>query len=521
MNKQIQQISNIIADDNRIFLIAKDFMKHYKQRQNILKGKAMFVAYNRNIALKYYYKLIEIDPTIKNHIKVIMTPNNQSDTPEMLEIIGSKNYRRQLATDFKDANSNFKIAIVVDMWLTGFDAPSLDVIYIDKPIKMHNLMQTIARVNRVYTDDKNSSITKEAGLVVDYIGIWKKLEEALKFYTNNGDHFDKSNASWMNAEEIKEQLNKHKARIFKICLNNLTIDYQKAMIDPNYRYNIVEKMQEIIIINKHEEQFINLVGSLNRLFNSCLAKLSTKDRIITQLLFLTKSSLIKRELGNFSLSEQIDKIKDMMTDAITYNKTIVYDEIFNEKISLTRMINIIKNTKLNENPHLQTKETQIITQNLIKEVEKINMIKAEKLSNKLNMLLNKYDSNFINIDEFILGLKQIAEEAQNINSEAQNMGISPNEMAFYEILLSDDHSKSEYDKNEIKNIAVEVFEKVKSKINQSWIYNDGMKQKVRAEIFESLIERGYPPKNANIIRKSLVAQLEQQIDRDPNFMEEI
>ncbi len=147
LNSKIQKMDMIIGDSDRINEIATDFVKHYKSRQSLLKGKAMFVAYNRDIAFKYYYKMIELDPELKKNIRVILTANNQKDTPEMLSIIGNDKYRKDSADEFKNPESDFKIVIVVDMWLTGFDAPCLDTLYLDKPIKMHNLMQTIAQFN--------------------------------------------------------------------------------------------------------------------------------------------------------------------------------------------------------------------------------------------------------------------------------------------------------------------------------------------------------------------------------------
>ena len=154
VNKDIQDIEKIILHPDRMEEIANDFIQHYKKRVDVLKGKAMFVAYNRNAGLKYYNLFVSICPELENNIEFIAT-STSSDTLEMINLIGPKKNQKRLAKDFKDPNSEFKIAIVVDMWLTGFDVPCLDSIYIDKPIKMHNLMQAIARVNRVYSEDKD------------------------------------------------------------------------------------------------------------------------------------------------------------------------------------------------------------------------------------------------------------------------------------------------------------------------------------------------------------------------------
>ncbi|NQZ29380.1 MAG: type I restriction endonuclease subunit R [Mycoplasmatales bacterium] len=519
VNKRLLKIDNLIGDPDRVKAVSKDFINHYKQRINILKGKAMFVAYNREIAMKYYEEIIKQAPELKENMRVIMTPNNQ-DPEQVTKLLGTKEYRRASASEFKDPNSNFKIVIVVDMWLTGFDAPSLDVIYLDKPIKMHNLMQTIARVNRVYTDKKNKQITKETGLVVDYIGIWRKLTEALAFYTNNGDSFEQKDGSWTNAEEVKEMLNEAIEKIFDICLEKMDIDFEKASNDKNYLFNIIEDMQQIVIAHKKEAQFINLVKPLSKLFKTTIAILDKEETIITQLLMIARSQIIKRELGKFDLDNKVEEIKTIMAKAIKHRQTIIYDTVENEKISLTTIINVIKNNKLGNKPELEAKKAQALAQALIKEVEKINMVKADKLSNKLSALLNKYDSNFMSVEEFMEGIKQIANEARKIDAEAHDLGITPEEMAFYQILLEDDHSKSEFDKQQIKKISLEVFQKVRKNINLSWTYNDAMKDNVRAEIYESLIIHGYPPENVKVVRENIVSQLERQIDRNPSFWEE-
>lgn len=168
-------IRNVIEDPNRLEMIVKDIIKHYEEIQNSVANKAMVIAYSRNSAFTMYKKFIELRPDWKNKVNMIITSNNKDDE-EMQKVIGSKKDKKQLEIEFKDPESEFKIAIVVDMWLTGFDVPKLGTLYIDKPMKAHNLMQAIARVNRVYKD-------KKGGLIVDYIGLKKWLLDALQTYT--------------------------------------------------------------------------------------------------------------------------------------------------------------------------------------------------------------------------------------------------------------------------------------------------------------------------------------------------
>lgn len=511
LNKKLQKMDMIIGDPDRIKEIAKDFINHYKKRRNLLKGKAMFVTFNRKIAYSYYKEIIKIAPDLKDTIRLILTPNNQKDSKHMLELIGTDKYREESARIFKDPESDFKIAIVVDMWLTGFDAPSLDTIYLDKPIKMHNLMQTIARVNRTYTDKNNRNLVKESGLVVDYIGLWKKLEDALKFYTIGGGVV--ADIVPEDIEIIKKRLLKYLDNIYtKDLENKIHIDKNK-IYDKNYLFDVIEEIQNIVIESKKKQQFVSKTKKLSKGLTSVISICSEIEKIKIQLLITARSMLIKRELGLIDIDFKIGEIKQLIAESIIYNKTIVNDNIDGNKISLTNIINdIINITASSETSALEADKKARATRYAINELKAFNFVRSEKLTLKLQVLLDKYDSNHISIEEFLIGLKELGIEIKQTKDDVEKSDKDVVELAFYEIMLDDDYSKKEFDKGKIEKITKELYAKIKPMLNKRWLYNETIKQNVRAEMVKLLVLENYPPNVSERIRDRLIKQLEEQID---------
>lgn len=510
LNKRLQKIDLIIGDPSRVKEIAKDFVAHYKARSNLLKGKAMFVAYNRKIAIMYYDEIIKIAPELKKNIRVILTPNNQKDSRRVLELLGSDKYREESAIAFKEPDNDFKIVIVVDMWLTGFDAPSLDTIYIDKPIKMHNLMQTIARINRTYTDEKNKNLVKQSGLVVDYIGLWKRLEEALKFYTSGGDVVE--DATPKDVEIIKKSLLSYVKNIYEKDLDNKVKVDNTQLTNKSYLFDIIEDIQRVVIKKKIKQQFVTKTKKLIKGLTSVVTICTEEEKLMIQLLISARAMLIKRELGNIDIDFKVNRMKELIAEAIIYNKTIVSDNIGGEKISLTKIMNYLKNIDFKkQTDELEAEKRVRAAEYILRELKQFNIVKAEKLTNKLQVLLNKYDSNYISLEEFIKGLKLLAEEMQATKDEFENSDKELIELAFFEIMLDDEYSKQKVDKEKIEQITKELYERVKPLINKRWLYNVAVKQKVRSEMFKLLIKHDYPPEASERIRDMLVKQLQEQI----------
>ncbi len=508
LNKKIQKMDIIIGDPSRIEEIANDFVKHYKSRSSLLKGKAMFVAYNRDIAFKYYKKIIEIEPSLEKNIRLILTANNQKDSNEMLKLIGSDKFRKDSADEFKKPDSEFKIAIVVDMWLTGFDAPCLDTIYLDKPIKMHNLMQTIARVNRTYTDKNNKELVKHGGLVVDYIGLWKKLEEALAFYTINAAISTQVGPE--DIDVIKHQTLESVKRIYKEDLNNeIKIDFTKTN-DKEYLFVLVEDIQKIVVENKNKQKFVSKTKKLKNAFASILTACNYEEKIPIQLLITANSMLIKRELGDLNIDFKINEIKKIIADSIIHNRTVVNNQIEGDAISLTSVINYITKTTANGS-ELDAEKIVAATKAAISMLSRVNIVKSEKLTNKLQILLDKYDAGYMSLEEFLESLKIMGYETKEASDELKGSKKDMVEVSFFEILLDDEYTQSEFDKEMIKKITKELYEKVKPLLTSRWLYVESTKQKVRAEMKKILIKYDYPPKDTERLQNKIMKQLDKQI----------
>ncbi len=510
INKNIQKIENIILDPDRITSIAKDFVNHYRKRQNVLKGKAMFVAFNRKIAFKYYNEIVKIDPLLKENIRLIATQNNKIDTQEMKNLLKNKSYRSKSAIEFKKPDSKFKIAIVIDMWSTGFDCPSLDVLYIDKPLKMHNLMQTIARVNRVYNDKNLKDLKKDSGLIVDYIGIYKKLIDALTFYTNK-QNLKKENPNWKNIEQILKNMNFFLKNIKNKWLLNLDLKIEKIIKTKN-KDLIYEKVKEIQkeVYKKDDsndqkiELFINSVKKIKKLFNACLSIVDEKTKVLVQLILHARNEIIKKELGELEIDDDIKNIKNKMVEAIKFNKTIVQSSFNNKKISLSWIINILnkKIPKSNEDKIYEKINKINAANELINRISQINKIQAEKLSSKLNKLLKKYEENIVTIEIFFEQLKILSKEGENVIIDSNSDGLSIIERSFFEILKSEEYTKDNYNLKKVKEITKELYAKTKNMLDDNWLRNEQAKSKVRKELKILLLHHNYPPNvGFNIINK--------------------
>lgn len=305
---EMSKIKVILESDDMIDLFAKDIMAHYKERKGFLNGKAMIVCQTRIAAMKLYKKIIEeICPEMKEEIILVVTESNK-DTEEMRKLFGNSDYRRDLGEEFKKDTSKYKIAIVVDMWLTGFDVPDLDVMYFIKRLKSYNLMQAIARVNRVYPG-------KYYGLIVDYIGLGKALENALTEYT------DRDRTS--NVQDIKKEI----YNILKEKLSILNewfykIDKMKFFNkDSLTRFTAIQEGAQFILEDKkkREDPFINdLSLAIKQAFVVCGGNCteSEKEDVIYYLAIRSYILKLRNKIGVVSTKEMNEYVSNLLADAI-------------------------------------------------------------------------------------------------------------------------------------------------------------------------------------------------------------
>ena len=515
VNKDIQDIEKIILHPDRMEEIANDFIQHYKKRVDVLKGKAMFVAYNRNAGLKYYNLFVSICPELENNIEFIAT-STSSDTLEMINLIGPKKNQKKLAKDFKDPNSEFKIAIVVDMWLTGFDVPCLDSIYIDKPIKMHNLMQAIARVNRVYSEEEDDkkvveNINKTSGLVIDYFGVYKYLKKALEFYNDSNNNLinDEKNADIALFKEI-----------FDKNLSEIDEKYFKDMIHiENKETERVRFFANEVYKNKLENEYILDFRKTAILYNSIIQILEDKNIYKFQLYKFVYNYLINFEISQIknNFINKIEKLKEMIADSFEYSRSSnLSSTTTEERIQLNDLLKIANEKKIEEETKfLDVKEKELYIRLLISEISKIDKLRSEKLSEKLEKLLANYESNIISFEEFIDELSNIVKDAENGKFEDDELKLEYDELVFYKIIQpGNTETVLQNDKEKAIEITKEAYKIFATRINKDsrnkWYENKVLIRTIRREIKEIMKKHNFPPEDVKHVPEFYINQIIQQ-----------
>jgi type I restriction enzyme, R subunit len=479
--KQLSRMELIIGDKDRIRQVATDIINHYEDRKDLVEGKAMIVAYSRKTAFAMYQELIEQRPDWKGKVKIVMTENNQ-DPEELGQLVGNKQTRKDREKEFKDVNSPFKIVIVVDMWLTGFDVPSLDTMYVDKPMKAHNLMQAIARVNRVYPG-------KTGGLVVDYIGLKRNLMEALKTYTTRDQDKVQEN----------EQARDLALNIIEILRNMLhSFSYKDFFGDSDKRrYEVIRDGAEFVQkTEKSKAVFLTETKKLKDVYKICTGLLTkeTKEEIayfIAVRSFIMKSSSSKTP----DLKEVNERISKMLENAILGDEVMVLTETTSsESFDLLNDENIAKLRAIPQK-NIATTILMRVMKEKLKDVKKKNMIVSKSFSERFEVILDKYNNRNDHIDvyevfEELLKFKEELEEAIN---EGSQLGLSYEEKAFFDVLGSDPDIKTLLQDETLVAIAKDLAETVKEHRSHDWDKKESAQARMRLFIKKVLRKWDYPP----------------------------
>ena len=530
--KVMANMNAILGDPDRIKAVAKDFVEHYEKRVSegaTLKGKAIFVSSSRPIAYALYTELISLRPqwgeqrvcdeevelTDKEKqeilplekLKMIMT-RNKDDSKELYELLGTKEYRKTLDTQFKNEKSNFKIAIVVDMWLTGFDVPFLDTIYIDKPIQEHNLIQTISRVNRKYAG-------KDKGLVVDYIGIKTAMNKALKQFSKiDSQNFEDINASIV---VVKDQLD---------LLSKLFHKFDTHLYfngSPTQQLKCLNLASEYVQLTKElESRFIYIVKRLKSAYNICCGSevFSESEKNHIHFYLAVRSIVIKLTRGDAPDTAQMNaKVSQMITEAL---KSDGVEEIFklgseNEsKIDIfdEDYINKIEKIKL---PNTKIKLLQQLLAKALEDFKKVNKVKAIDFSKQFTELVQKYNERKEEdvlvsgvLEDFTDEIIDLYHALRKEKESFGDMGIDFEEKAFYDILKTIAH-KFDFDYPEDKLIALakEVKKVVDDKSKYTdWNIREDIKAELKVDLIMLLAKHGYPPITKDEVFKEIFEQAE-------------
>ena len=483
--QMMAKISQVIEDPDRLELIVKDIINHYEERKDMVADHAMVVAYSRKAAYIMYKKFIELRPDYIDVVKMIITPSNK-DPEEMQKLIGTKNDKKGLEIRFKnekdDPNEKFKIAIVVDMWLTGFDVPRLGVMYIDKPMKAHNLMQAIARVNRVYK-------SKPAGLIVDYIGLKAWLLDALKTYTTRDQRQIVDN------EEIVNTL-KDKLEVVDNMLHHL--DYSNFNnLDNTEKYNLIKDGANIILSSEElKKRFMSESLNVKNLYTLCNGILEQiyKDK---SLFIISVRSFISKISNEHKLDvSEINKTVGQMLE-----ESIREDELINlGELSRGNSLELLSNNMLSKLRSLKDKNVaaEVLSRAIkttIKDIGKVNLTLQEKFSTKFNKIVDAYnertdlaDIEKI-IEEFVNLKKEIEEELANGNE----YNLSPEEKAFFDALGFDPEIKELMKDETLVQIAKELVEIINQNLTLDAFKREDARARIRVNIRRLLIKYNYPP----------------------------
>lgn len=508
--KQLGQMETILGDDDTINSLVCDILDHYENyRENLLTGKAMIVAYSRPIALKIYHRILELRPNWQDKIAVVMTSSN-NDPEDWRKIIGNKSHKEELARKFKDNNDPLKIAIVVDMWLTGFDVPSLATMYVYKPMEGHNLMQAIARVNRVFED-------KEGGLVVDYIGIASALKKAMNDYTIR----DRKN--YGNMDIASTAYNKFREKL-QVCRDLLHgFDYSEFATGSNLvRARLISGATNFIIArekNKEKDAFIKQALMLHQALSLCASIVEEKLRIEAAFLEAVRIMILRlTESGGgkkISLPEMNKRINELLEQSIKSDGVINLFSDIKEEFSLFDPKFLEEISKMKEK-NLAVELLKKLIAEQISIYRHTNVVRSEKFSEMIQESMNRYLNGMLTNEQVIEELLNLAKQIASAQKEGEDLGLNAEEAAFYDALTHPQAVKDFYENDELIAITKELTETLRKNKTIDWQKKETARAKMRMLIKRLLKKHKYPPEGVEDAVQTVMTQCELWTD---NIME--
>lgn len=506
--KQLGQMEAILGNENTINSLVNDILDHYENyRENLLTGKAMIVAYSRPIAMKIYKRILELRPTWTEKVAVVMTSGN-NDPEEWREIIGNKTHKNELAKKFKDNDSPLKIAIVVDMWLTGFDVPSLATMYVYKPMRGHNLMQAIARVNRVFKD-------KEGGLIVDYIGIATALKQAMNDYTTR----DKKNYGDTDVAKVaypkfleKLEVCRDKFHLYDYSKFNTGTDLERAKTISGAVNFIVgrEKIDD-------KDSFVKEALLLHQALSLCSSLVEEDDRyeaaffeaVRVLVIRLTNSGTGKK----ISLTEMNARVNELLKQSIKSDGVINLFSDIQEEFSLfdPKFLQEVANMK-EKNLAVELLKKLIAEQ--VSVYRRTNVVKSEQFSEIMKRTLNAYLNGMLTNEEVIEEMLKLAKQIASAHKEGEQLGLTADELAFYDALTKPQAIKDFYENEELVAITKELADTLRKNRTIDWQKKESARAKMRMLIKKLLRKHKYPPEGMEDAVQTVMTQCELWTDNN-------
>ena len=501
------QLEALIGSPNRIKNIAADIVQHFEERQKVFEGKAMIVAMSRRIAAALYDEIVKLRPEwhsddlSKGSIKVVMT-SSASEGPEIAKHHTTKEQRHALAERMKDPTDELKLVIVRDMWLTGFDAPCLHTLYIDKPMQGHNLMQAIARVNRVYKD-------KPGGLVVDYLGIASDLKKALSFYSDSGGKGDPTQQ-----QEQAVALMQEKLEVVEQMLHGL--DYQQYFTEnTSGKLSWILKTEDFILgLEDGKKRFVNEVTALGKAFAIAIPNEQAMD-VKEEVAFFqaVKARLCKfNQSGNGRNDEEIETtIRQVIDQALVSEKVIdIFDAAGIKKPDISILSEeFLMELKGMEHKNIAMEVLRKLLEDEIKARSKYNVVESQSLMEMLDRSINRYHNKVITAAEVIEELIKLSKTIVEKDEDAQKMGLSTYEYAFYTAVANNESAKELMGKDKLRELAVVLTETIRKNASIDWTIKENVRAKMKVAVKRLLRKYGYPPDMQMLATETVLKQAER------------
>ena len=500
------QMEALIGSERRIKNIAQDIVSHFEARQAVFAGKGMIVSMSRRIAAELYDEMIQLKPEwhsddlMKGVIKVVMTASS-SDGPKLSQHHTTKQQRKLLAERMKDDDDELKLVIVRDMWLTGFDAPGMHTLYIDKPMKGHNLMQAIARVNRVHGD-------KPGGLVVDYLGIASDLKEALSFYSEAGGKGDPTLAQEQAVSLLLEKIEVVSAMFHGFAYE----DYFEA--DTAQKLSLILAAEDHILgLEDGKKRYVNEVTALSQAFAIAVPHeqaLDVKDEIA--FFQAVKARLAKFDsTGSGKTDEEIEiTIRQVIDQALVSEQVIdVFDAAGLKKPDISILSDeFLAELKGYQHQNIALEVLKKLLNDELKVRAKTNLVKSKSLMEMLETAIKKYHNKVLTAAELIDELIKISKDIVATDAEAEQLGLSDYEYAFYTAVANNDSACELMERESLRELAVMLTKKIRENASIDWQIKENVRARLKVIVKRLLRTYGYPPDMQLLATETVLKQAE-------------
>ncbi|MFZ4678165.1 MAG: type I restriction endonuclease subunit R, partial [Nodosilinea sp.] len=484
------KIEAIVGSTQRLQTIASDIVTHFEQRQTVNRGKGMIVAISRRVAANLYEQIIQLRPDWHSDdlnsgkLKVVMTAS-ASDEGNLVRHHTTKKQRQILAQRIKDPNNELELVIVCDMWLTGFDAPCLHTMYIDKPMKGHNLMQAIARINRVYFE-------KQGGLIVDYLGVAQDLREALNFYSNSGGKGDLTLD-----QDVALGLLATKLEVVEGIMEGFNYAPYFTASTGN-KLNLLKAATDYVADPQRKDRFLDAVAALAKIY----ALTAHHPEAIAQgekisFFQAIQASLRKLEPSDGGLSNvEIETAIRQVVDQALVSDTVV--NIFDEAGIKNPNVSVISDEFLEEVEGMEHKNLAVellkkLLRDEIKAQRRTNIVQSRKLAEMLEDALNRYKNQVIGVTDILQELIELGKDVQAAKERGEELGLEPYELAFYDALAQNESAQDVMGQDKLRELAIALVVRVRQNATIDWNLKENVRARMKVMVKRLLRHYGYPP----------------------------